>query len=78
MTTENTKSAKQNRPRRFAEARGYAAGERVEIVIAGHRWNGLTGKTLYGGNKSHLIETDCGRQVGPVYTHELKPHNDPS
>ena len=26
MATKNTKSAKQNRPRRFAEARGYAAG----------------------------------------------------
>ncbi len=25
MATKNTKSAKQNRPRRFAEARGYAA-----------------------------------------------------
>ncbi len=59
----------------LALAACYLAGERVRVHIPGHRWHGLTGVTKFGGNGSHYIVCDSGREIAPVRTEELLPEN---
>ncbi len=67
--------AKTAEPRALAPAACYLAGERVRVHIPGHRWHGLTGVTKFGGNGSHYIVCDSGREIAPVRTEELLPDN---
>jgi hypothetical protein len=68
-------NTKETQPQPFAEAHGYAAGDRVE-VIKPTIWKCRTG-TIHWCNSQWLnVRLDNNKAILSLHVSDVKPHND--